>query len=77
MKKSVWVSPNVTSWWRLHPPWSTKDDIIKISNRQWAIKRAREIANNQEYELELQRKNWFLSTKNSYWRDPFPPFHWK
>ena len=74
MKIPIWIPPNHLSWWRIHPNW-WKDDIGKISEREFAVECANEIVNNHKNELELQKINGFISTKNSYWRDPFPPYY--
>ena len=75
MKKPIWKSPNPNSWWRIHKHWG-KDDIIKISDNEGAIERARQICSDQERIIKEQKENWFISCRNSYWRDPFPPFDW-
>lgn len=70
--KAIWVSPNEKGWWRIHKEW-WKRDIAHISTKDWAVERAREIAKNQQAELTIQKRNWVISERNSYWRDPFPP----
>ncbi len=72
VKKNVWVSPNEKWWWRVHKEW-WKKDIAHICTKEEAIKRAKEIAKNQETELIIQKKDWKIGERNSYWKDPFPP----
>jgi len=81
---NIWVSPNPNYWWRQHPN-GWKDDIIKISNKESSIERARKIAKEHEENLKMTLQDyadkysnwnievWYNLTKNSYWRDPFPP----
>lgn len=71
-KKQVWVSPDSNGGWRVHKPWD-KRDIAHIENKDQALKRAIEIAKNQEAELRVQKKDGKIHIANSYWRDPFPP----
>ena len=71
-KKAVWVSPNDKWWWRVHKEW-WKKDIAHITTKDEAIKKAREIAKNQETELMIQKKDWKIWERNSYWKDLFPP----
>lgn len=71
-KKQVWVSPKEGWWWRVHKSWSQRDSI-HVQTKDEAVKKARNIAKNQEVELKIQNKDWKISESNSYWRDPFPP----
>lgn len=68
----LWISPKKWGGWRTHKPWVQRDSI-HTQTKEEAIKRATEIAKNQELELKIQNKNWRISYSNSYWRDPFPP----
>lgn len=70
--KQLWVSPNPSWWWRVHKPWSKRDSVHQQTKEQ-ALESAREIAKNQKRELIVQKKNWKIAMRNSYWRDPFPP----
>lgn len=63
---------NPSGGWRKHKPWD-KRDIIHLQNRDEAISKAREILKRYKEEIKLIPKHIILASRNSYWRDPFPP----
>lgn len=71
-QKHIWVSPNSQGGWRVHKEW-WKRDSVHTQTKDEAISRAREIAKRQDAELLIQKRDWKISMRNSYWRDPFPP----
>lgn len=71
-KKQVRVSPTPNGWRKVHKPWAQRDSI-HTQNKQQAVEKARQIAQNQKAELRVQNKDGKISESNSYWRDPFPP----
>lgn len=70
--KQVRVSPNDNNGWRVHKNWATRDSI-HTQTKQEAVNAAKSIAQNQKAELMVQKRDWKIQQRNSYWRDPFPP----
>lgn len=70
--KQVRVSPKLSGWRRVHKAWGAKDSIHTQTQAE-AIEKAKQIAQNQSTELIVQRKDWTIRQRDSYWRDPFPP----
>jgi hypothetical protein len=66
------VSPNWDKWWRAHQPWNQRDSIHGDTKAQ-VEQRARQIAQNQNLELIVQKRDWSIGSKDSFWKDTFPP----
>lgn len=69
--KQVWVSPN-DQWRRVHKPWSQRD-IAHTNTKIDAEKIAKRVAQNQQWETKIQKRDWTIHKWNSYGNDPYPP----
>lgn len=71
MGKNQWVSPYGDQW-GVHGEGNQKYTKI-FNNKSDAINHAKDIAQNQESELIIQKKDGQIQSKDSYGNDPCPP----
>ncbi len=69
--KQTWVSPDENGWRVHHPRGKRASGIFKT--QQEAIKRGREISQNQKTEFIVQGRNGRIRMKDSHGCDEYPP----
>ena len=70
--KNQWVSPRDNGSWGVHGEGNTRD-TKHFDNKADAIAYAKSIAQNQQSELIVQKRNGQIQSKDSFGNDPCPP----
>ena len=71
MSKNQHIVPNSQNW-SIKWEWNSKY-TKNFDTQKQAIEYGKNIAKNQKSELIIHRPNGQIRSKDSYWKDPYPP----